>query len=104
MTDEFVDRLLIDTLKFWIKKIKRGDCTREQELAILNAMNENGDVYASIDELAEFYGKSKDAVYGIIKRRYPGKPKRNVSLYSFAKFRRCLPPGWCRKTNSETSG
>lgn len=103
MTEEFVDILLIETLKFWIKKIKRGDCTREQELAILNAINENGDVYASIDELSEFYGKSKDAVYGIIKRRYPGKPKRNVSLYSMSKFRKCLPNGWRRKSSEQSS-
>lgn len=28
--EEFVEEMLIATLKFWIKKIRRGDCTREQ--------------------------------------------------------------------------
>lgn len=86
--------MLIATLKFWIKKIKRGDCTREQQKAILDAIDSVGEVDGTIEEIAEFYGKSKDAVNGVIKRRYVGKPKRNVVLYSFSKFRKVAPPNW----------
>lgn len=93
--EEFVDEILIATLKFWIKKIKRGDCTREQQKAILDAIDSVGEVDGTIEEIAEFYGKSKDAVNGVIKRRYVGKPKRNVVLYSFSKFRKVAPSNWC---------
>ena len=92
--EDFVDEMLITTLRFWIKKIKRGDCTREQQKAILDAIDSVGDVQGTIDELADFYGKSKDAVNGIIKRNYMGKPRRNVVLYSFSKFRKAVPKNW----------
>lgn len=92
--EEFVDEMLIATLRFWIKKIKRGDCTREQEMAVLNAIDSVGDVKGTIEEIAEFYGKSKDAVNGVIKRSYVGKPRRNVVLYSFSKFRKIAPKSW----------
>ena len=99
----FVDEMLITTLKFWIKKIRRGDCTREQQKAILDAIDSVGEVYGTVDEIASFYGKSKDAVNGIIKRRYVGKPKRNIVLYSFSKFRKLVPKNW-RVGGNKSSG
>ena len=101
--EEFVDELLITTLRFWIKKIKRGDCTREQQKAILDAIDSVGEVYGTIDEIAEFYGKSKDAVNSVIKRNYLGKPRRNIVLYSFSKFRKAAPRSW-RVKDDKTSG
>ena len=95
--------MLIVTLKFWIKKIKRGDCTREQQKAVLDAIDATGDVYGTIDELADFYGKSKDAVNSVIKRNYMGKPRRNVVLYSFSKFRDAVPKSW-RQGGEKSSG
>lgn len=95
--------MLITTLKFWIKKIRRGDCTREQQKAILDAIDSVGEVYGTVDEIASFYGKSKDAVNGIIKRRYVGKPKRNIVLYSFSKFRKLVPKNW-RVGGNKSSG
>lgn len=92
--EDFVDEMLIATLKFWIRKIKRGDCTREQQKAVLDAIDATGDVFGTIDELADFYGKSKDAVNSVIKRSYVGKPRRNVVLYSFSKFRKIAPKSW----------
>ena len=93
--EDLVDKILITTLRFWIKKIKRGDCTREQQMAVLDAIDSTGEVYGTVDEIASFYGKSKDAVNSVIKRRYVGKPKRNVALYSFSKFRKIAPTNWC---------
>ena len=101
--EEFVDQLLISTLRFWIKKIKRGDCTREQELAILNAINTQAEVYGTLDELADFYGKSKDDVSSVIKRKYIGKPRRNIVMYSFSKFAKIVPKSWHLK-NSKPEG
>lgn len=92
--EDFVDKMLVTTLRFWIKKIKRGECTREQQKAILDAIDSAGEVYGTIDEIAEFYGKSKDAVNSVIKRSYVGRPRRNVVLYSFSKFRKIAPKNW----------
>lgn len=92
--EDLVDKILIATLRFWIKKIKRGDCTREQQMAVLNAIEASGEVYGTIDEIADFFGKSKDAVNSVIKRSYVGKPKRNVAMYSFSKMLKIVPKNW----------
>ena len=103
MEDEFVDALVIETLRFWIKQIKHGGCTREQELAILDALGEHSSTKATIDDLASMYGVSKDAVNGVIKRKYVGKPKRNVVLYSFSQFSKLIPSSWRKKRDKPTS-
>ena len=92
--EEFVDEMLVATLRFWIKKIKRGDCTREQQKAILDAIDNEAEVFGTIDEIASFYGKSKDSVSSVIKRNYIGKPKRNIVMYSFSRFRKAAPKTW----------
>ena len=92
--EEFVDEMIVTTLKFWLKKAKRGGCTREQKIAILNALDSIGETYGTIDELADFYGQSKDAVNSVIKRNYIGKPKRNIVMYSFSKFAKIAPKSW----------
>lgn len=95
--DEFVDEMLIITLKFWIKKIRRGDCTREQQKAILDAIDSNCDIYGTADELADFYNVPKQAIFDLMKRKYVGKPKRNIVMYSFSKFRDAAPKSWSVK-------
>ena len=94
MTEEFVDEMIISTLKFWIKKLRRGDCTAEQKMAVYDALKTSGESYATVDELASFYGQSKDAVHGVIKRRYVGKPRRNIVMYSFSQFSKIIPKSW----------
>jgi hypothetical protein len=86
-----------------LKRFGGGDCTREQQKAILDAIDSVGEVYGTVDEIASFYGKSKDAVNGIIKRRYIGKPRRNIVLYSFSKFRKLVPENW-RVGGDKSSG
>ena len=101
--EDFVDGMLVATLRFWIRKIRRGDCTRGQQKAVLDAIDANADLKATIGELADFYGKSKDAVNSVIKRNYMGKPERNVVLYSFSKFRKAAPKDWHPTTTKSES-
>lgn len=101
--EKFVDELLVTTLQFWIRKIRRGDCTHEQEKAILNAIESSGDVYGTIDEIAEFFGKTRDAVSSVIKRGYVGSPKRNIAMYSFLRFMRAKPKNWHPKDSESES-
>ena len=103
MTEEFADEIIISTLLFWVKKLRRGDCTREQKLAVYEALRDAGESYATVDELASFYGKSKDAVNSVIKRRYIGKPRRNIVMYSFAKFSKIVPDSWRRKDDKSST-
>lgn len=97
MMEDFVDELLIATLKFWIKKIRRGDCTREQQKAILDAIDSNCEIYGTADEIADFYHVPKQAVFDLMKRKYVGKPKRNIAMYSFSKIRDIVPKSWNEK-------
>lgn len=94
MKEEFVEDAIVSTLLFWVKKVKRGDCTREQEQAFLDMIDTHANVLGTPDEIADFYGKSKDAVYDVIKRKYIGKPKRNIVMYSFSRFRKVAPKSW----------
>ena len=98
MKEEYVDQLLISILRFLIRKIKRGDCTREQEVTFLNAITTESEVYGTIEEIADFYGKSKDDVYGVIKRKFVGKPKRNIVMYPFSRFAEVAPKSWKETT------
>ena len=98
MMEEFADELIYTTLRFWMKKLKRGDCTREQKQAFLDAVDTSGGVYGTIEEIADFYGKTKDDVYGVIKRKYVGKPKRNIVMYSFSQFAKIAPKSWSPKS------
>lgn len=95
--EEFVDEMLITTLKFWIKKIRRGDCTREQQKAILDAIDSNCEIYGTADEIADFYKVPKQAVFDLMKRKDVGKPKRNIAMYSFSKLRDKVPKSWNEK-------
>ena len=55
------------------------------------------EIYGTIGDFAEFYGKSKDAVNSVIKRRMVQKPKRNVVLYPFHIFAKLIPDSWRKK-------
>ena len=72
-------------------------CTMQEIKSVTNAIMNNMEIDGTLDDFAEFYGKSKDAVSSVIKRRMITKPKRNVVLYPFHVFRRLVPPSWHKK-------
>jgi hypothetical protein len=59
---------------------------------------ENMEIDGTIDDFAQFYGKSKDAVSSQIKRNLLAKPKRNVVLYPFHLFNKVIPKSWRKKS------
>ena len=93
MEEDFI----IEVLDLFKNKLKNKRCTKEQTDAVYNVMVENLPLFATADEIAEHYGKSKDAVFSVIKRRMFEKPKRNVTLYNFKAFQKYIPSSW-RKT------
>ena len=90
-------RLLSEILAYYKDKVDNNLCTMEEMESACKVLEENMEVYGTIGDFARFYGQSKDAVSSVIKRRMIDKPKRNVVLYRFHKFRRLVPEKWRRK-------
>lgn len=86
--------LLSEMLAFYKKKVDDGLCTPEEISEAAKILSENLDVYGTIDDFATFYGKSKDAVNSVIKRRVFEKPRRNVVLYKFRSIQKAIPSSW----------
>ena len=103
MKEKFAKDFIINTLGFWAGQIKNNGCTEEQERAFAELLSTQKETWATVQEIADFYGKTKDAVYGVIKRKYIGKPRRNVVMYSFTQFDKIVPDSWRKKSDkSET--
>ena len=91
------DKLLSEILGFYKYKVDNNLCTPEEIKNAEKVLLENMEVYGTIDDFSTFYGKSKDAVNSVIKRRMPVKPKRNVVLYPFHIFQKLIPEKWRKK-------
>lgn len=77
---------------------KRLDSCTVGEMKSLNRMLiEHMEIEGTLDDFSEFYGKSKDAVSSVIKRRMIAKPRRNIVLYPFHVFQRLIPDSWRKK-------
>ena len=81
-------------LRFYEKRL--DNCTMAEAKATAEMLMNNMELSGTIDDFAEFYGKSKDAVSGVIKRNLVAKPKRKV-LYPFHAFRKVIPKSWRKK-------
>ena len=91
------DKYLSEFLGFMKYKLDHGLCTMEEIEAAEKWAKEQSNISGRVEDFAEFYGKSKDAVFGIIKRNVVEKPKRNVVLYSFRAFSKKVPESWRKK-------
>lgn len=79
-------------LRYYDKRL--DSCTMQELKATYRMFANNMELDGTIDDFAEFYGKSKDAVNGVIKRKMIQKPQRNVVLYKFHIFRKLIPNSW----------
>ena len=87
----------LEVLDLLASKIKNGGCTKQQLDAIYNVTSENLPIWATADEIASHFGKTKDAVHSIIKNKLLSKPKRNITLYDFKEFCKKIPSSWRKK-------
>lgn len=90
---EVVKKLLCEFLGFMKHKIETDGLTLEEQQAMLRLIEDSVPVYATSDDLAGYYGKSRDAIHLIIHRKMLSKPKRRV-LYNFREFRKVVPEKW----------
>lgn len=82
-------------LRYYDKRL--DSCTMAEMMSLHKMLVNNMDIDGTIDDFAQFYGKSKDAVSSQIKRNLMAKPKRNVVLYPFHAFRKIVPRSWRAK-------
>lgn len=91
------EEFIIEVFDLLKSKFKRGDCTKEQTDAIYSVMAENLPIWATSDEISEHFGKSKDAVFSVIKNKMFSKPRKNITLYNFKEFCKRIPSSWRKK-------
>lgn len=94
-------KYLSEILGYYKHKVDNDLCTVEEMESVSRAFSENMVAYGTIKELAEFYGKSTDAVKSVIKNKMIQKPKRNTALYRFDIFAK-LVPKWHKKDYKTT--
>ena len=92
-----IKQILLEFVDFIRAKIENDTFTIGEMQSIVKAVMEQMEIYGTIDELSAFYGKSKDAVNGIIKRNMVQKPRLNVVLYSLTAFSKIIPANWRKK-------
>lgn len=88
-----IQKILGEFFGFLQHKVETGGLTLEEQQALLRIIEESVPVYATADDLASFYGKTRDAVHLIVHRKLLSKPKRRV-LYDFREFRKIVPDKW----------
>lgn len=98
MKDDEIDikQELRTILRYYDKRL--DSCTMAEMKSLSKMLMSNMEIDGTLDDFAEFYGKSKDAVSSQIKRNLLAKPKRNVVLYPFHAFQKVVPKSWRKKS------
>lgn len=84
---------LVRLLAFAVKRVESGQMSLEEINSWYEIILERSTLWATVEELAAFYGKSETNVRSLINRRYMGKPKRRV-YYSYNQFSKIVPKSW----------
>lgn len=91
------EEFVVEILDLMATKIKTGNCTKEQSDAVYRVASENLPLWATADEIANHFGKTKSAVFSVIKNKLFSKPKKNITLYNFMEFCKRMPSSWKNK-------
>ena len=94
-------KVILEILDYLRYQVDNDKCTAEELRSIYDMASESLKVSATIDDIAEFYGQSKNNVSNVLSRRpIPAKekPKRRV-YYNFAFFHKIIPNSWRRNRN-----
>lgn len=90
---------LASILEFAAKRARNGQMTLDEVHSWVEVLIERSTLWATVEELAAFYGQSEHNVRCVINRRYLGKPKRRV-YYSFNQFNSVVPKSWKSHTEN----
>ncbi len=86
-------RIVLDYLEYLTFKVKNDSLTMEEADSLARTFTENLKLTGTIDDLARYYGQSRDNVKVVINRKLLSKPQRRV-FYSFSAFRQVIPKRW----------
>lgn len=86
-------KILAEMLGFLKYRVENGWFTLEETMSMFRMFEDSVPVYATVEDIAGYYGKSQTAVRSVIHRRMLSKPKRRV-LYDFHEFQRVVPDTW----------
>lgn len=90
---DVVKKLLCEFFGFMKHKIETDGLTLEEQQALLHIIEDSVPVYATADDLASYFNRSREAIHLIVHRKLLAKPKRRV-LYDFREFRKIVPDKW----------
>lgn len=93
-------QIIIDILKYLLWQVEHDKYTLAQIRSIYNAFIRNIEIEATVDDIAEHFGQSRENVKNVIYRHPIPKPKRKVH-YSFFHFYKNIPKSWLRRNNSK---
>lgn len=85
--------VLSEILSYYKYKVDNNLCTMEEMESAKKALEENMEIYGTIDDIADFYGKTPGNVRVAINRKMFAKPKRKV-LYPFHEFIKIVSDKW----------
>lgn len=88
--------VLSEILAYYKYKVDNNLCTMEEMESAKKALEESMEIYGTIDDIADFYGKTPGNVRVAINRKMIAKPKRKL-LYPFHEFVKIVSDKW-RKT------
>jgi len=91
------EEFVVEVFELLATKLKTGNCTKEQSDAVYRVASEILPLWATADEIAGHFGKSRDAVHSVIKNKLMTPPKRNVTLYNFKEFCKKIPSSWRKR-------
>lgn len=87
------DKYLSEILDFYKYKLDHGLCTMEEINSVEKAIENNMEIYGSIEDLSKFYGVPEGNIRATISRKLIAKPKRKT-MYPFHKFMKVVPEKW----------
>ena len=91
-------RTLSEILDYYKYKVDNNLCTPEEIESASKVLQENLDMYGTVEDFAKFFGVSETQVRSAINRKLIDKPKRRV-YYRFLAFLKVAPRSWREKRN-----
>ena len=96
----FGKKILLDFLDYMSFKVKNDSLTMEEIDSIAKTFMETITLTGTIDDLAKYYGQSRDNVKVVINRKLFPKPIRRV-FYSFNAFHKVIQKSWNKGNKNE---
>lgn len=95
-----IKQVILDILDYLRYQVANDRCTAAELQSIYKSAMENLDIEATTQDVADFYGKNRNAVCNIPKRHFVRPPKRRV-YYKFTDFIKHIPKAWRREITAE---